>query len=197
MIKKLAAFSLLLTTTACLGSSTPPPTIYTLRPAKEITQSCKINSSLRISSPISEQAIDSKRIAILQDGGKFDYYTGAKWAASPSEMMQSILVDAFEQSGALKSVSSDEESISADYILLTDIRDYEVKNSAAPEVKIKLVTKLISAKDRKVIADIPIEKSITPDANKMEAIVAAFNRGSTDAASDIVQKSKAALKGCK
>ena len=174
--------------------------IYTLKPqnmaAITPNQNCGEKTNLKVSEPIPVAGLDTHRIAILQGEARYNYYTGARWAAPPSQMLQSILVEAFEQSKAFNSVSSDLEAVEANLNLVSEIRNFEVTESNAG-VHLRLMAKLVDVKTGKVLTPIAVEKTITPTGGNMETIIAAFNQAAAQAASEIVTTSVKALPSCK
>ena len=155
-----------------------------------------MKSDLQIIEPTVAPGLDTSRIAVMQPNKHVDYYMGVKWAAPVSEMLRSVLVDSFERSNMFASVSTDRDTIHTDMVLITDLRDYEVTNNTNGEVHIRLVAKLVSSKDRKVLATIPVERTVKPEIYKMDAIVSTFNSVSADIANEIVNKSVSSLPAC-
>ncbi len=190
--------SLILLAACAPGANRVAPVVYTIKPESFETEAtgCKTGASLQIAEPVVYPGLDTRRIALLQEGKKFDYYNSVRWTAPVGEMLEPVLVEAFEQSGAFKSVTTELDSAVAEFTLLTDIRDYQVVRQNPAEVKIRLVSKLLDSRTRNVLVTIPAETTLQPDENKMDSIVETFNRGSAELASQIVAKSLNAIAGC-
>lgn len=188
---------------ASLGKPRPETAIYTLKP-QAITaavtppsaQNCGQETNLKITEPVAVAGLETHKIAVLQGAERYNYYTGARWAAPPAQMLQSVFVEAFEQSKAFNNVSSDMEAVDANLSLISEIRNFEVTEAATPAVHVRLMAKLVEVDTGKVLATIPVEKNIAPQ-NNTESIVAAFNQASSQAAAEIITTSAKALPMCK
>jgi len=166
----------------------PANDLYVLKAESPATQPSALPMNLRIDEPEVAAGLNTPRIAVLDTPNHLTYYSGAAWAQPLPQIVQGFLVDALQQSHGFASVSSDKEGVTADVILLTDIQDFEVENSAAsPTVRLRLTAKLVDAVSHQVIAGFTVEKTAAAEANHMEAIVKAFNQALTDAAADMLQ----------
>ena len=79
-----------------LKTDLPPSTSYVLAPAPAastgVTQS---EADLSIGRPDLAPGLDTERIAVLK-GRQLDYYRGAQWGGRTTEVVQTLLVDSFE-----------------------------------------------------------------------------------------------------
>lgn len=183
MIKKLALVGLV-ALTSCSLSGRKENAVYNLSPQLTVAESkCRSGAGIEIAAPTTSAGLEGRRVAVVEES-KLNYYTGIRWAAPASDMVQQVMVESFEKSKAFKTVTTDVDGVGAEYVLLTDIRDYQVTNAKAPTVKLRFISKLV--RDRKVVATIPVEKVVTPAENKTAAIVEAFNKATADAAADLV-----------
>lgn len=196
-MKHLALSATLLLTACGIGDRPQIVTYMVNTPAKLETSSCKSKLALQVLEPSTSPGLDSVRIPVMKGEQQLDYYSGVKWAAPAPVMMQSVLVNSFEKSGVFTSVSTESEVVHNDLQLTTDIRDFQVTDTQKGHIQIRLVSKLVNMDSRKVLATIPVEKSLTPKAYKMEEIVAAFNSAASEAAGEIVAASIAAQPKCK
>jgi len=67
-----------------------------------------------------------------------DYYANSQWTDRVPLLLQSLLVEAFEKSGRIAAVGRETAGIRADYVLETEIRDFEAYYAvpdAAPNVR--------------------------------------------------------------
>ncbi len=186
--KFLPVFVALLAVTSCLPKSVEN-TVYTIRTegSDEASKTCKNQTDIQVTNPSNDPGLDTRRIAVLQDGQQINYYNGVRWAAPVADMVQGLLVGKLEKSGGFSSVSTDEDPANANLFLVSDIRDFYVEQGSN-KVHVNIVAKLINAASRDVIATIPVSKVYAPKANNMEGIVKTFNSAANDAVSDIVAK---------
>ncbi|MFI4914774.1 MAG: ABC-type transport auxiliary lipoprotein family protein, partial [Steroidobacterales bacterium] len=93
--------------TGCAGlfkSGAPPTQLYTLRavaaaPAAPAAPPATAAASghlptLAVSRPEAFAGLGSDEIALLQPGGRLDYYSASRWAGNVPTMMQSLAIEA-------------------------------------------------------------------------------------------------------
>ena len=56
-----------------------------------------------------------------------DYFANAAWSDRAPAMVQSLLIESFEQTGKIISVSRDLAVLRADYILMSELRRFEAR----------------------------------------------------------------------
>lgn len=139
--------------------------------------------SLQVAGPETAPGLDTDRIALKKGAHENDYFAGARWAGTLSAMVQARMVDAFERSKTVRAVAADTVPFKADYILSTDITDFQaeyktadVTGPAAPIVRVRLVTRLTHGPLFEIIATNTIEETAEANANNLQEVVAAANR---------------------
>jgi cholesterol transport system auxiliary component len=197
--RNILLFSSMIILSSCSVGRKSETVIYTLRPdaASVIRQNCNQKLNLQIVEPTIVTGLETRRIAILQKDNHMNYYKGVRWAAPVPEMFKTALIDAFEKVPVFNSVGTDMDDISSEYVLTTDIRDFQVNEEmGSPFTQIRFVSKLISTKDHKIIATIPVESNITPAVHKMDNIIAAFDSSLSTSIAEVINKSAEVLPSC-
>jgi cholesterol transport system auxiliary component len=195
MISRFALLFVLLLSACSIGKH-PTTQLYVLKSTVAPVQGCAIAATLQINEPTTGPGLETRRFAVFDTNAHLDYYTGAAWAAPVPQLLQAFLLEAFEQSHALRTVASDTDGVASDMLLLTDVRDFQVRNAAAPVVQVRLVAKLVRASDHEILLTLPVEKTVTPAANHMPQIVDAFSRAMSGAAEDIIAHVRKAVPDC-
>jgi cholesterol transport system auxiliary component len=93
-------------------------------------------------------------------------------------MVQSLLIESFEQTGKIISVSRDLAVLRADYILMSELRRFEARyenGEAPPTVLVRLLVRLVKMPDRTIIGDEIGEARESAARNDMDAIIEAYN----------------------
>ena len=110
-----------------LISEPDPITVYSLRakPADDPAKEPKVPWSLTVIRPNSTSILDSNRIAVRPEANVLQVYKGANWSDSLPDLMQSVVVESFEDSGAIATVSRQNSGVPAEVALLIDIRQFE------------------------------------------------------------------------
>ncbi|HSC59755.1 MAG TPA: ABC-type transport auxiliary lipoprotein family protein, partial [Rhizomicrobium sp.] len=131
-----------------LGPSEAPPQIYVLHPPfGPVANAPAVQWQFGVTEPVSPAVFDSKRISLIQ-GQTMDYYASSAWPDQAPDILQSLLVEAFEKSGKIKAVGRNSAGVRADILVTTEIRDfsahYDVKDGI-PTIVVDIVAKLITA----------------------------------------------------
>jgi cholesterol transport system auxiliary component len=178
---------------ACGNILGPPeaPQMYALRPAPPPPQpGGKVDWALSIALPTVPDNLDSTRIALSRGETQFDYYANAMWPDHPSDMVQTALLAGFEASGRIDSVSREEDVLHADYMLLTDLRDFEARyagQEGTPTVSVRIVSQLSDTHTRKIVSSLIASFDEPATANNVDAVVEAFDAALAKAVAQITQ----------
>lgn len=164
------------------------PQIYRLEPPfPPAAPMATVAWQLAVARPETLHTLDSERIA-LSRGATMDYYADAEWNDTVPHLLQSLLVEAFEKSGRSVAVSPDTAGLRTDYLLATDIRDFEAQYSdpnGRPVATVDIETKLLDARGN-VIASLDARGTALAGANSVPAAVAAFDEALGTALGQIV-----------
>jgi len=190
--RRLLLAVLALTPASCSGllpQGAAPPKLYTLTPASDFpADGIRVSWQLLVDVPASPAALDSERIALSRGPTTIDYFADAAWTDRAPLMLQSLLVQSFENSGRIGAIARESLALRADYILLAEVRDFEAEyaGAAAPVAHLQLGVKLIRMPDRAIVAQQRFDATAPAAANQMPAIVEAFNTAFHQAARQIV-----------
>ena len=159
MKKAAAPILLALALTGCsagglLAPSGAPPKIYTLSAPKEVASSApQANWQLLIAMPSAVADINTSRIAIIPAPSRMDYYADVTWADRPPAMLQELLLESFDRSGRIAAVQRQSGGVKSDFLLTTEIEDFEVDNATGePSVHIRIAARLVRSRDREIVA---------------------------------------------
>jgi cholesterol transport system auxiliary component len=185
------AWAALLALAGCgslIGPSGPPLQIYRLAPDfPAATGGASVTWQLSVGRPNTAQTLDSERIALVR-GATMDYYADAQWNDTAPRLLQSLLVEAFERSGRITAVAPESEGLRTDYMLATELRDFDAQYdgaSGAPTVVVDIAAKLIDSRG-KVIAARETRQTAPAAQNSVASVVAAFNQATSAALTDLV-----------
>jgi cholesterol transport system auxiliary component len=183
-----AAFML----SACSNIIGPPEAspLYVLDPANpKATIGGPVPWQLSIVLPEASDSLDSDRIALLQPTGQLDFYANSNWQDRLPFLVQSALVEAFEASGRTPGVGRDSEGIKSDYLLVTDIREFEARYAVAdtpPVAQVRIEAKLISVRTRMIVQSTDAHSEVQATQNSVLSVVAAMNQALAGVQSQIV-----------
>jgi cholesterol transport system auxiliary component len=191
MNRRLLLAALTLVPAGC-GSLLPtggvPPKLYTLTPASDFGAGTPVRWQLLVDIPVSPAALDTERIALSRSAITIDYYAEAAWTDRAPLMIQSLLVQSFENSGRITAIGRESLALRADYVLRPELRHFEAeyRNGAAPSARVAVGVKLVKLPERAIAAQRNFEASAPAAANEMAAIVESFDKALHDAMRQIV-----------
>ena len=109
---------------------------------------------LAVMRPQASEALDTTRIVVRPTPGVVQYYKEARWHATPPAMLQNLLVQALHDLAGLNGVAPAASGIHADYLLRSDLHDFqtEYRGAKTPTVRLALTFQLMRAADGRVVA---------------------------------------------
>ena len=176
-----AALSLAFLLVACAGmlpGSGAPPDLYTLTPKSTYSADLPtVTWQLAIEVPVAAESLNNSRIALRHDPLSLLYYKGARWTERAPVMVQTLLIESFENSGKIVAVARKATDIRADYVLKTDLREFQAEYDAggAPVAHVSLNAKLVVMPKRAIIASKTFESSVQAAGSNVSQVIAAFD----------------------
>jgi cholesterol transport system auxiliary component len=146
-------------------------------------------AELVIERPQAPAGIDVSRIALARSPLTLDYYADAEWTDRVPDLIQDLLLDAFENSGSLSAVDRGSVGLRADFVLRTEIRHFEAVydgDGQRPQVWVEMIVRLVAARGRAVVGQGRFERRVAASSNDVPAVVAAFDAATTAVLRDIV-----------
>ncbi len=102
-----------------------------------------------VAEPSTVQALDSDRIIVRDSSGALSFVGGAQWADRVPKLVQTRLIQTFENGSRLGSVARPGERIVPDLQLNTDIRSFNIDTASGAAV-VEITTKLVGDRTGKV-----------------------------------------------
>lgn len=137
------------------------------------------NRQILIPPPTALQALDSNQIVIRVSPSAIQYLGKSQWSDKLSKMVQSKLVEAFENTGKLGGVGVPGQGLAIDYQIVTDIRSFEINAAGGQKTAVVEISEKIlndrsgTVKAQKVFRKVvPVSGGSNPDF--VRAIDAAF-----------------------
>jgi len=158
-----------------------PPQLYTLTPKNTFSEGLPaVTWQLLVEPPAAAAGLDSLRIALQSTPLKLDYFADVAWTDRAPKMVQTLIVESFENSGGIISVGRESIGLRANYVLKTELREFQAEYvesglSAPPTVRVRMNAKLVEIPRRAIIAGENFEASTVAESNSLDAIVLAFD----------------------
>lgn len=156
----------------------PPPTTYRLTPKSTFPDDMpRVSAQLVIEPPFASAALSTTRIALMPSPTRIDYYARAGWEDQAPLMVQTLLVESFENSGRIVSVGRQSIGLRSDFVLKTELREFQAEYMAGgrPSIRVRLNAKLVRMPERSIIAATDIENVAMADSEAVDAVVVAFD----------------------
>ncbi|MBC2886673.1 membrane integrity-associated transporter subunit PqiC [Ochrobactrum sp. CM-21-5] len=175
------AMVLLTTVLASCGTTTPLDTFNLSAPQPTVSSSNRKNIQLLVPSPTALKALDSENIVVSSAPGSIEYLKGAQWGDRLTNIVQSRLVQAYENTGIFGGIGRPGDGLAINYQILTDLRMFGIQAYASPKLAVvELAVKLMNDKNGEVRATRVFRTAIpvsgTANAAYVKALDAAFER---------------------
>jgi cholesterol transport system auxiliary component len=172
-------FAGLLALGACqLPGGGEPPSLYTLTPKNTFSPDLpKVDWQLIVETPIAAAGLNTSRIALQRSPVTLEYYANANWTDIAPLMVQTLLIESFENSGKIVAVSRESTTLRADYLLKTELREFQAEydGSGPPRARVRINAKLARMPDRAIIGSYTVERMERAQTGDLPAIALAFD----------------------
>ena len=193
-----AVLSTLLAACVELPGSGEPSRLYVLTPKSTFPDNLPtVDWQLLVEVPVSAAGLNTARIAARHSPIELNYIGAANWTDFAPRMVQTLLVESFENSGRIIGVGREAIGLRSDYLLKTEVREFQAEFSGSsaqtadasgdpPEIRVRINAKLIKMPQRSIIGSQTFEHLVKSDKNSMESIIGAFDNALGKALKEIV-----------
>ena len=181
MIMKWAALAAALLLGGCqlLNAAEEPTDLYTITPKSTFEPDMPaVFWQLAVEEPNASAYLNTSRIAIAQSATSSDYYAKTGWTDRAPLMVQTRIVDSFENSHKIIAVARESIGLRANYVLQSDLRNFEAMYiyGKPPIAHVRIVAKLVRMPDRQIIGVGTFERCVRARADKVPKVVEAFDQ---------------------
>lgn len=156
----------------------PPPRQFTLTPVTNFPRGLPlVKWSLVVDEPTAARQIDTSRIALMNGTFRVEYYADVEWTDNAPAMVQLLLIQSFQNTGRLPVVAPTRQTLATDFLLLSNLRKFQVENDAAgtPQATVTLEVTLLRMPRRTPVSTARFEKATPVDSKSTEMVTAAFD----------------------
>ena len=159
----------------------PAPDLYNLTPKSTFNKNLpEIKKQLTIEEPLASGGLDSNRIALHPHSTRLKFFANARWSERAPKMLQTLLVESFENTNKIVSVGRQSIGLRSDYTLKTEVREFQVEHDTAAEiyiVRVRVNAKLVQQPKRVIVGSHSFERTVEiQDDSDMDSIVIAFDQ---------------------
>ncbi len=170
----------LLTLPACsvLSKLEEPVELYTVTPKSTFEdQLPSVDWQLVVDPPTAAAHLNSGRIALQFTPTTSDYYAHVAWIDRAPLMLQTRIVDSFENTRRIIGVGRDPVAVRANYILQSELRAFQAEyfHGGGPVVHVRVIARLVRMPERQIVATRGFERCFRAREDKVAPVVEAFD----------------------
>jgi len=142
---------------------------------------------LLVEEPDASRAIDTDRIAIKLSPVEISYYEGARWSDRAPRLMQSLLIESLDNSGALQHVGRTSTGVNAQFAVKTNLLSFCAEaDGARPTVVVKMKLTVLDRKKAQIVGSRIFEARKAAGSSATKDVVLAFNEAAGEILNDAV-----------
>jgi cholesterol transport system auxiliary component len=144
---------------------------------------------LLIDVPLAPAGLDTARIALSRSAVSIEYFADSEWTDRVPLLVQTVLLESFENSKTVNAIERETAGLRADLILKTEIRHFEALYETprgAPVVWTAIMARLVDPGGRGIVAQNTFERREPAAENQIPLIVVAFDQALAGVIGDIV-----------
>jgi cholesterol transport system auxiliary component len=175
----------------CAAIGGPKTEVKVYAPATAVTADPAwpaVDWSLAVGVQAANQMLDSPRIAVRPTPDRFQAYKGAMWADNAPDMLQTALIEGFEDSGKISAVGRFGGGNRGDFGLLLEVRAFEtVYTGDKPAAVIEAQASLYRLRGgRGVVATKRFRQAVPGAATDLDSMVSAFGQAMSGLGTEVV-----------
>src|SRR3546814_435430 len=190
LLRALAALPVVVLAPGCslpVPGQGPPPQLFRLTPKSTFREDLpQAEWQLVLEAPVADAGLSTTRIALQRSPTQIQYYARSGWADRAPLMMQTLMIESFENSRKIVSVGRESIGLRADFILKSELRELQAVyyNGGLPEAWVSINAKLVQMQRRAIVASESFDAKVTATADALPEIVTAFD----DAAGKVLRR---------
>jgi cholesterol transport system auxiliary component len=171
---------------ASMGLGQGPGTAYDLVAARDFPHRVgRAHGQLVVVEPTMLSPLDGERILVRPGPGQAAQLTDAQWEDRLPRLIQARLVQSFENANRLRAVGKPADKIAGDFVLITDVRSFEISASDGTAV-VEIAAKIVREGSGRIVAARVIRATVPAQAMQGPGAVASINEAFVQAATQIV-----------
>jgi len=163
-----------------LNLAGPPANLFTLTPKNTFAAGLpSVPWQLVVEEPLASGGLNVDRIALRATATELKYFARARWTERAPHMVQTLLVESFENSGAIVAVGRKAIGLRSDYNLITELREFQAEYFApdgVPTIRVRLNAKLVKQPRRAIVASRTFEASVKAEGRNIRLVIGAFDQ---------------------
>ena len=127
--------------------------------------------------PVADAGLSTTRVALQRTPTQLEYYARSRWTDRAPLMVQTLMIESFENSGRIIAVGREAVGLRADFILKSELREFQAEYYSAdsPTVRVGINAKLVQMPRRTIIGSQSFRAEARAAADDMNEIIPAFD----------------------
>lgn len=165
-----------------------PLNLYSVSPkVAQVANPPALDWQLVVAEPKAGADLATNRIALTRAANRIEYFAEGVWSDAAPALVQSKLIEAFEDVVPQLAVGRDSAGLKPDYILQSELRDFQAAYSGSSgEAVIRITAKLVKMPERKIVKSISAEARQPSAGGGLPGIVAAFEAALGDVFNQLI-----------
>jgi len=181
------AITVLVSSCALIKSAPTPETFDISAPRNFSALRAGTKAQILVKTPTSLKALNSQNIVVKPTSSVITYLKGAQWSDDLPKMVQTKLVETFENTGRSGAVAKPGDGLVIDYQILTAIRAFEVAvNGGSKTAVIEFSVRLLSDRNGRVLKSNVFRATVPFSGSDNDDYIAALDQAFDTVATDIV-----------
>jgi cholesterol transport system auxiliary component len=160
---------------------------YSLSSVPSVEGPAATNRQILVPEPTALKALDSDQIVIRLSGSELQYLANSQWGDRLPRMVQSKLVQAFENTGKVGGVGKPGEGLAIDFQVVTEIRSFEVNTSGGNTAVVEIFAKIVNDRNGTVESQRAFRASVPVAGTGAPAFIKGLDRAAANVVADIVR----------
>ncbi|UUV08292.1 ABC-type transport auxiliary lipoprotein family protein [Ruegeria sp. YS9] len=165
-----------------LKQAAKPNDLYLLTPKSTFSSALpRIQKQIVVEEPTATAAVNTDQIAIQPTPFQVQYLPRARWVDRAPLIVQTLLIESFENSGKVAAVGRSTVGLRADYVIAPDLREFQGIVIADPEngdkirIEVRMNIKVIDEYDDKIIASNSFQENVVAASDQTSDLIKAFD----------------------
>lgn len=181
------ALAMLVLFSGCAGlstltSATAPTDLFLLTPKSTFDPGLpRLRQQIVVTEPTATAAVSNDRITVQPTALEVRFLPGVRWVDRAPLIVQSLLIESYENSRKVDAVGRSAIGLRADYLIVTDIREFQARitNPDIPdaplEAHVDINMKIVDTESDRIIASRSFERYQVSASDETFDVVAAFD----------------------
>lgn len=171
---------------------TKPVDLFVLSPKSSFAPDLpEVRRQIVVEEPTAASQVNSDRIAVKPNPYQVQYYPDVRWSDRAPLMVQSLLVESFENTGKVASVGAQAIGLNADFFVLTDLREFQAEAPPLPEapvvINVQLNIKIVKEPEGLIVASSSFSHQNTAASDELIDVIVAFDEALGKSMRDAVE----------